>query len=394
MGETQHASRGGGASNTVRRDAPEPGQGAFVFMDAMRSVLAVAVAFAHAWYLLIEDYRGQVSVLASSAYFLAGYAHASVILFFVLSGFWIARSVDRRVATGWRWSSYLIDRLARLLVVLVPALAIGGALDAVALYGLESSTHIGATDTYVLRRNVGDALGWRVLLGNLLFLQDIAVAPLGTNGPLWSLAYEFWFYIWFPAIILSWRARRPSPFLLATGLAWIAPHMVIGFGCWLCGAALYRATRERNGEDRRAPLGRGWLGAAATALMAMLVIVRVVGLTDLELPLAATFALFLFTLLRVDPVPPRWLRPLAAYGARASFSLYALHFPVIAFAAALLLDTGRLPPSAANIVLVAATLASVLFVCSVFARYTERNTGRVRSFLSSTNPVARANRPE
>lgn len=382
MGERQDVSRENGQSNTFTRGDPEPGQHAFVAMDAMRCVLAIVVAFAHAWYLLIEDRQGQVSILASVAYFLAGFAHASVILFFVLSGYWIARSVDRRIMTGWEWPSYLIDRVTRLLVVLLPALAIGGALDATALYVFDSSTHSGATDTYVLRKDVAAALDWRVLLGNFVFLQGIAVPPFGTNGPLWSLAYEFWFYIWFPAIIVSWRKRRLSPFLFAIGPAWFTPHMVIGFGCWLCGAVLYKATRTRTDEDRRAPLNRIWFSITGGALVAMLVVVRVVGLVYLELPLAAAFAFFLYAMLRADLRVPHWLLPLAAYGAQASFSLYALHFPVLAFAAALLLDTERLPPVAMNIALVAGTLALVILLCGVVARTTERHTGRIRSFFN------------
>lgn len=389
MGEAQVAGREDGQPDILRRDDPEPGQGAFVVMDAMRCVLAVVVAFAHAWYLLIQDYRGQPTVAASIGYFFAGYAHASVILFFVLSGYWIARSVDGRMEKGWHWPSYLIDRLARLLVVLVPALAIGGTLDAIGLYVLGSSTHSGATGTYVLRANAADALAWRGLLGNLLFLQGITVKPFGTNGPLWSLAYEFWFYIWFPAFVVSWRTRRLSPFLLAIGLAWVAPHMVIGFGCWLCGAALYRSTRTPINKDRRAPLNVRWLSVASGALVTMLIIVRVVGLAYLELALAATFALFLHALLRSDPLAPRWLQPLATYGAQASFSLYALHFPVTAFVAALLLDSGRLPPVAVNIILVVATLALAILVCGIFARCTEQHTGRVRSLLSRKQPAAR-----
>ncbi|MFS0738917.1 acyltransferase [Sphingomonas sp. 1P06PA] len=394
MGDTQDARRDDGKSVNSGRDDPEPDHGAFVAMDAMRGALAIIVAFAHAWYLLIEDYSGQTSVLAAAAYFLAGYAHASVILFFVLSGYWITRSVERRVVVGWRWPNYLIDRLARLLVVLLPALAIGGVLDAIALVGIESTTHSGATDTYVLRRNVGDALSWRVLLGNIFFLQGIVVAPFGTNGPLWSLAYEFWFYIWFPAIIVSWRTRRISPFLLAIGLAWIVPHMVIGFGCWLCGAALYRATRARTDEDRRPPLRGIWLSVASAALILMLIAVRIIGLAYLELALAATFALFLYVLLLVDPPAPRWLQPLAAYGAQASFSLYALHFPVIAFAAAMLLSSERMPPTAANILLMGGALALAIVVCWVFARFTERHTGTVRSFLTSRLLASRSPRVE
>jgi peptidoglycan/LPS O-acetylase OafA/YrhL len=35
-------------------------------------------------------------------------------------------------------------------------------------------------------------------VGNLAFLQTIAVPIFGTNGPMWSLANEFWYYLIFP----------------------------------------------------------------------------------------------------------------------------------------------------------------------------------------------------
>ena len=91
MGDTTDARRGDGFSTKsgqdMERGDQKSGQGAFAVMDAMRCVLAVVVAFAHAWYLLIEDYCGQASVAASAGYFLAGYEHASDILFFVLRVF-------------------------------------------------------------------------------------------------------------------------------------------------------------------------------------------------------------------------------------------------------------------------------------------------------------------
>ncbi|MBA4762101.1 acyltransferase family protein [Sphingomonas sp.] len=360
--------------------------GAFIVMDALRCVLAVTVAFAHAWYLLIADYPGQASTIASAGYFLAGFAHASVILFFVLSGYWIAKSVDRRMTAGWVWTGYTIDRLARLLVVLLPALAIGGILDAIGLYGLESSTHTGATDTYVLNNNLAERLGWQTLLGNILFLQSIAVAPFGTNGPLWSLAYEFWFYIWFPALWVSWRSRRPSPLLATLLLAWIVPNMLVGFACWLCGAALFWVTRRSGGQSLQ-PLRRLWLIVASVPFLGTLIYSRLFGLGDVELPLAFTFAVLLYALLRVELRAPRWLRPFAGYGAQASFSLYILHFPVIAFAAALLLDDKRLPATGASVMLVVVVLVVAILLSALFARYTERHTARVRAFFSNGRPA-------
>ncbi|MCA1197877.1 acyltransferase [Sphingomonas sp. R647] len=378
---------GGGGDPSARDGGVETrASGAFVVMDALRCVLAVTVAFAHAWYLLIADYSGQATTIASAGYFLAGFAHASVILFFVLSGYWIAKSVDRRMTAGWAWTGYGIDRLARLLVVVLPAFAIGGILDAIGLYGLESSTHTGATDTYVLNNNLAERLGWQTLLGNILFLQSIAVAPFGTNGPLWSLAYEFWFYIWFPALWVSWRRRRPSLLLATLFLAWIVPNMLVGFACWLCGAALFWVT-HRSGRQSLQPLRRLWLIGAGIPFLGTLIYSRLLGLDGTELPLAFTFAVLLYTLLRIDLSAPRWLRPFARYGAQASFSLYVLHFPIIAFAAALLLDDKRLPATGANIALVVAVLAATILISALFARHTERHTARVRAFFSDARPA-------
>ncbi len=71
----------------------------------------------------------------------------------------------------------------------------------------------------------------------------------------------------------------------------------------------------------------------------------------------------------------RWLRPFAAYGAKASFSLYALHFPIIAFTAAWLLETERLLASGANIALVIVTLAFTVFACGLL-RHSPNGTPR------------------
>lgn len=363
------------------------GAGAFAWMDAMRCVLAVAVAFAHAWYLLIEDYRQPASAPAAVGYFLAGYAHACVILFFVLSGFWITRSVSRRLDRGWRWRPYLIDRLSRLGIVLVPALALGGTLDWIGLELLGSTTHRGLTQTYVMRPDLDETLSWRALLGNLLFLQTILVPPFGSNGPLWSLAFEFWFYIWFPALAVSLRSRRPSPLLVTAGLVAFNPQLAIGFGCWLCGTLLHWANSKR---DAKAPTWRGWLLLAALTFGAMLVFVRLRGLDGLELPLAAAFAIFLHTLMRVDPALPAWVRPLASYGSKASFSLYAVHFPLLALTAGVVVDGQRLPPTSVSIAAVVAAVLVTVAVCWAFAWCTERHTGRLREALSRMSWPTRA----
>ncbi|MCW4463562.1 acyltransferase [Sphingomonas sp. BT-65] len=351
-------------------------------MDAFRCVLATAVAFGHAWALLIRDYQPSRSVAVDALYFAAGFAHASVILFFVLSGYWITKSVVGRVRAGWDWRLYLIDRLSRLMIVLVPALALSGLLDSIALYALNSPTHLGATDTFVLRTDVAANLQPEVLAGNLLFLQDILVRPYGSNGPLWSLAFEFWYYVWFPALLLSWRLRRPSLGLLALLFAFLTPYLALGFLSWLCGALLY-FLEARLRSRAHLPLLRG-LGPvlAAGALFAGVLFWGRTGDFSIEDPLLAlAFAFFLLTLLLTNPRPVPGLRRLAAYGAAASFSLYATHFPLMAFATGLFLGAQRLAPTPAAIGLVGLTLAGSLAAAWLFSRLTEARTGTLRRTL-------------
>ena len=83
---------------------------AFLYMDALRAVLALVVAFGHIWALLIADYRPTDDLLVKSLYLAAGFGHPAVILFFVLSGFWITRSILLTPPARWTWSGWPIAR--------------------------------------------------------------------------------------------------------------------------------------------------------------------------------------------------------------------------------------------------------------------------------------------
>ncbi len=360
--------------------AGEPvGEPAWFYMDAMRTLLAVTVAFGHIWGLLVEDYRPTSSLIVQFCYFAAGFAHSAVIMFFVLSGYWIARSVTGRVERGWSWRDYLSDRMARLVIVLIPALMLGGVLDAIGLHVLHLPTHLGQTDTWVLAKNVAHDLGPGVLLGNLLFLQDIVVAPYGTNGPLWSVAFEFWYYLWFPALWLSLTHRRLSLALPVLLIGFVNPELAFGFASWSCGALLHFAAQRAQHN--------GWRCSRRAVIMAAMLCLIVLawgrtGDFGLEDPIeAASFALFLFTLLRSAPRRVAWLSPLSTFGARASFSLYAIHFPLMALVAGIIVGSTRRVPDAASMAMVVAILAGVVVVAWGFAALTEANTGRLRWLL-------------
>lgn len=356
---------------------------AYIYMDAMRALLALAVAYGHIWALFIQDYDGKgrwsERLLVDGLYYAAGFAHAAVVIFFVLSGYWIAKSVDARMRAGWSWRGYLADRTTRLMVVLLPALALGGLLDATSIWMFQSPTHLRLTDTWVLRKDVITDLSPVTLLGNMVFLQDILVSPYGTNGPLWSLASEFWYYIWFPAIWLTLRLRRLSWACASFALAILAPHLAAGFLAWMCGALLHFATdRPANAGAQSRKATKRRLLLAGGAFLIVLAGGRMGDFVAEDILLAVAAAVFFHALLQRDPHPFLGVRTLATYGAATSFSLYAIHFPILAFAAAFLVPVERLSPTFGNIAIAAVVLGLTVLAAKAFSDGTEAHTAGAR----------------
>lgn len=355
---------------------------AFLYMDAARALLAWMVAFGHAWALLIEDYRPTGNLLVQFAYFAAGFGHQSVVLFFVLSGFWIGRSVIASSAESWSWRDYLGARLTRLMPVVVSALLLGGVLDAIGLL-TGSSTHLARTDSYVLPASVERSLTLTSFAGNIAFLQQILVPPFGSNGPLWSLAYEFWYYIWFPALWLALRYRRVSIALATLGIGVLHPDLFVHFPVWLAGVALVamHSWCERNPNRLSSARRRLWAPAAGSFL-AVLFWSRTGDYRGEDYALGIAFAMLLFGGLLRGPPPIPGLTALGSFGRRASFSLYVTHFPLMAFVAALTIDDQRLAANTIGGLTVMLAMLMAMIIAWLFASVTEANTGRIRSWLA------------
>ncbi len=340
----------------------------FDWTDFCRAMAAFLVTVSHVRDVLMSDCGGQKAW--TPFYTLTGFGHSGVIVFFVLSGFWISRSVLRRIEDKAFWPAYLIDRLSRLGIVLVPALVLGGILDEVGIGLLHLPIYQGHSGAHSLVENSTDTLTLPTLLGNLLFLQRIVVGTWGSNGPLWSLAFEFWFYIWFPALALLIRQRRISLALLALLIGLLSPALYVGFASWLVGLLLLLCI-----DDASVPVSRFYLPLAAGMFAAVLLI------GSAEVPLAISFGLLLLAMSRTALPFPRVMEPLARYGRTSSFSLYAIHYPVIALVGGWLARQGRLAPGTEALLLVLALTAFCLFIGWIFSRGTEAYTQPLRGWL-------------
>lgn len=360
---------------------------AFVYMDALRAVAAILVLVTHVRDLVFVDYRQATTItpVAKIFYVLGASGHPRTILFFVLSGFWITRVVVRREQRPTFWTDYLLDRLTRFWVVLIPALALGGLIDWAGLRFVGGPVYAAATGAHSLGRPIAQTLDAAHLASNLVFLQGLVTDSFGSNGPLWSLAYEFWFYLWFPALWFLLRRRRVSVALFSLTLAFVFPALTQGFAAWMFGSALFFALDHLRAlrESRL----RVWFGPVmgVGGLVASLVVAgtaKFLGSASLllDLALAASYSVMLAGLIVGNPRIAPGVRLVARYGVTSSFSLYATHFPLVVLLAAMVLPGRRLEPDLhATLILVAISIVAI-GQGWLFSRATERHTRRVRAW--------------
>ena len=305
--------------------------------------------------------------------------HNAVVVFFVISGFWIVRSV-MRAGDAFSFRDYMIARGTRLWIVLLPALVIGAFLDSVGSTFFDSPLYDGTQGAVSITRDVTTRLSPQIFIGNALFLQDIAVPALGSNGALWSIACEFWYYIYFPFLYCALRSRSWPRIVVAAALLPVLPSPLL-FGCWLMGGAVY-VLAERLGSDRRVH----WI-FPAVALGNFCFIIVALKLLPLppfanDLVLAASFALFMGLGMKSPFGEARGLNRAAHFGARSSYSVYATHLPIVVFLANFVVPSSRIPasPWSWGVMVVITIAATALGI--VFSRFTERRTPSARRWVT------------
>lgn len=363
-------------------------------LDLCRGVAALAVMVSHLRALFFLDYSGvqHKNAAVAAVYAVTGLGHQAVVIFFVLSGLLIAKSVLYPVRDGsWSWKTYLINRCTRLYVVLIPALLLcafwdwrGMALPGGHLFYSEAVPNLGAW-------NVIDRFTLAGFGGNLLFLQSIFYDPFGSNSPLWSLSYEFWYYMLFPLLVLFFskgvaRAWRIAYFTLALAIfVMIGPLIALYFLMWLGGAALtfplisrWRAPRERFGL-----IGLIGLALFASALsISRLELLHQFG--DLHLFLVAVSfvpVLLVIVSMQGDSGSKTYSR-LAGLLAGFSYTLYLTHMPLLFFFRTSLASHPRWQPDALHLLYGCGIALVVLAYSYAIYWLTESRTGWVRAGLT------------
>lgn len=228
-------------------------------LEGLRGMAALMVACSHAFFLA---YLAPRYPIPEWCRMLEG-GHAGVLLFFCLSGFvvtWTNRAEFSAAAVrryGWR-------RVVRLAPIYYLAVALTFVVIA-ALGRHEAASSLAATLAGL--QNYNPYFG-------------LALDPLVTNGPLWSLNYEILYYFCF---VVLWRFKPglAAVFVpaLAAGIAgWFLPvHFPLFLASYACGwifwAAGWWLARQPLADDQ--PLA-GW--SIACGLMLVFATQRIDGL--------------------------------------------------------------------------------------------------------------------
>lgn len=275
-------------------------------LDALRGIAALLVTVMH-----MQHIAGGPGMLTR--------AYLAVDLFFVLSGYVMARAYEAKFAAGLTAAGFLKARVKRLW----PTMLAGALLGFAAFW-----------------QDMAPAAALAALLMAALFVPwlDPAQPTFPTNPPAWSILYELFANLIHGLWLRRLGTRALAGLMVASAvvLGGFAPHLDVGGGLdtvWLglpriiysycAGILLWRLTGERS-------LLPGWLGLALlpAGILALSAIPAGTAWPELAFVFLLCPAIVASGLSRLTFA----VAPLTFLG-RISFPLYAVHYPVAIIAA-------------------------------------------------------------
>lgn len=362
-----------------------------VRLNILRSVAALLVVIGHWRIVMFVDYARLVSPSPAIKllYFMTGLGRSSVMLFFVLSGYLVTASAMRSINKGqWSIRDYIAQRVTRLIVVLLPALALCWFWDSLGLHFVPHGLYDGSIHTAALSADLAGRRSLGTLLQNSVFLQGVTARTYGSNDPLWSLSYEFWYYMLLIPIIEIVRGHTISRRLLGgvsflLGLWFVGRTIDLYFSIWLIGSGVAVVARSRSKVLDRA----GALGPTASVLLmtAVMMSIRARYLPEGFIGhflLGCTCALFIYSAVCDGATyKANGMTAIPNNIAEWSYSLYLLHMPFLLFVASLVIREKPWSPDMLHLVRASSMLAIVILYAYVVSLLIERRTDAIRRLV-------------
>lgn len=363
-----------------------------IILDFIRAVAASIVAFGHvrggmfpAYPQLPLDNQTPINFFL---FFITRLGMEAVIVFFVLSGYLVGGNalIEFR-KQKFKFSSYIIKRLSRMYVVVIPALILGGICDIIRI-------------NFTSNQHLIENLSAINLLSNCFFLQAIVTPAFGSNLPLWTISCEFWYYIlWALLILLAARfieyitiKNKKNAFLfIGILLVCIAVTSFIPFGflkyfpIWILGAAIRLIPISKMKDLSIKHIG--------LLVFSTLILVVATAYSNLKMALTGYYLvgvcfsllLILISSLNLQVFKALFLKiknPVKLLS-EFSFSLYALHYPFQLLIFSIITEIDLLRPPLKNADLQGWIYLSLIMLIVYMYSYivyffTERNTGYLR----------------
>ncbi|MNJ97605.1 Acyltransferase family protein [compost metagenome] len=169
-------------------------------IDSLRGLAALIVVEHHLFSLNAQEIKACTSpFFYNFLLWLSEKNVEAVLFFFIVSGFSIGLSLRKNpIIDKKSINEYLYRRAKRILPIYWSAIIIS------------------LLTLLILPSIYNSSFSFYNLLGNLFFLQTPAITnawfiPYGNNGPLWSLSYEFYYYLLAIPVIIYQKKIRLSP---------------------------------------------------------------------------------------------------------------------------------------------------------------------------------------
>ncbi|KPG98426.1 hypothetical protein AEQ67_13830 [Pseudomonas sp. RIT-PI-q] len=344
-------------------------------LDSIRALAAIAVLFGHTFQTLL------LPAIKSWFTLVVLVSQLAVMVFFVLSGFLIGKSVCNNISKNSVFSigQYIRDRAFRIYPPLIASLILIIVFSIAAPYVFPSGTN-----SLLIIENVDFVRAEFVTIpsdiwGALLFLNGFKVETAPTNGPLWSLSIEVWYYV-IAASVFLWPSRKVlAGFLLGLTIFVtyksllffiLAPVWFSGFGL----ALIHQRRPQMNNRIFAVGFAISSIAVVAVVIFSLfdepsgnavvyetLNIFRVVS--------GLWFACFLALLMGGLTSFPKFLYKHASY----SYTLYVIHFPIMLFV--LGLSQKLIYASVLNAVLISVVTILISLAASwLLSRWVENKT--------------------
>lgn len=342
-------------------------------LDSFRGLAAIAVLLDHLCATFIMPFFGNTGALNIAMNLLGGWA---VIIFFILSGYLITYSILYNTSTNgcFRWTDYLISRIARIYPPLICSLVLCAIIFLIAksfnLHGMQGFRL--PSDLYVIRDKF--EFSFKEIFTSLLMRGGM----LDLNGPLWSLYVEVKTYLlaMFVATFLAGGGGKAGKVVSIMGIIFVLSdlnHFFAYVAIWILGGGF--AMILQGHIMTRTFLKPLYAGAIVITLFCAIIN------PDLIMPanistgagFAASIALSIIVAgFMFDSQIGAGVISKFSATAKYSYTLYIVHFPLLLFAFSLtheFLSTNFHYGYLAGIC--ALTFIAIIWIAQLLARYFE-----------------------